>query len=372
LSQGDSLSEFDALQKIQQIGFLPSSTNVSDPVTQKEMNLFRTYIDSVKPLKLVKPVISEARRQELVTAWKTAGYKINTDFPYSPFCNYLHWGYPVYKYLTTESAKIKPDADGIPQVNYYGSFYYNPLTIAQFALAIHGMIDTNYQDASNTNYYNKFVSAVDKLLSLMESSGAIRMPFDYRVPTGTVLKKGWVSAVVQSQALSAFARAYRLTNDTKYLIAGNKCLYYMTHPKGGVQTTLKDISPELGNYIFFDAYPVYNTDPTKPCTYTLDDFFYTILGLYDWWQINPLQQYGNHAVAKLYFDKSLETLRYILPLFDLGGYAAYDLSHITYNRDPYIAVGYMQPYVELLGAIYSITNDPWINYYKNLWSSYVE
>src|SRR5690606_31275466 len=127
-------------------------------------------------------------------------------------------------------------------------------------------------------------------------------------------------------SLSVFSRAYLITNEQKYLQAGNKALKFLNVPKesGGPRTTLADLHPSLKGRLFYMEYP---TDPT---VYTLNGFMFTLIGLYDWWKTT-----GN-SDARFQFYDGMETLLKILPYYDLGTFTSYDLSYITQNRPPWL------------------------------------
>ena len=161
-----------------------------------------------------------------------------------------------------------------------------------------------------------------------------------------------------------YARAYHLTKDKKYLEAGNKAFNFLITPveKGGTLSTLESLDPSLKHYIIFDEYP------TVPETHTLNGFIFSMLGVYDWWQVEP----NKHKKAEKYFNESVKTLKVILPYYDAGGFPTYDLAFITHDIKPTYNVGYQVFHVSLLNAIYSITKDPYFDFVKRVWSSYVE
>jgi hypothetical protein len=359
-TQGQSFSEEESVLLLRKAGCLPRDSQARDFVELDDMKLLLNYVNDNKPLKIFKPVITEQAGAKAVNEYRSLGYTHRTDMGYEPFCDFLYWGRDYFSNYTADNATVKLDENGIPMSVYGPKFHYNPVTVAQYALSLYGRILLGYKSR------DQFIRACEKLISMQDSSGAFRFYFDYPGPAGITYASGWVSSLAQAHALSVFSRAYKLTNNNKYLKAGNLALFYMTIPVGGVQGILKGFSPDLDKYIFFEEYP------SNPNLYTLNGFVLTILGLYDWWLLNPVEKSGNHAIAKEYFTKCMITLRYMLPMYDAGGYSVYDLSHITFNSSPAVNVGYHKLHIELLAAIYSITKDEWINYYKKLWMSYVD
>lgn len=275
--------------------------------------------------------------------------------------DYLNYG--TQANFRKSGVDVKFDTDGIPMIKYDQDYHYNPVFIAQYALSMYG------KHLQGENTIKAFKAAVERLLLMQDKVGAFRYPFAFEYYlTGEVYKPGWVSGMAQGQALSVLARAYHLTKDRKYLKAGNAALKFLLIPveKGGVMSTLKDLHPSLKHYITFEEYR------SKPSSYTLNGFMFTLLGLYDWWQINPKEIVGSHKLAKQYFERGINTLKHILPYYDIGGFTAYDLGHIIYKVEPNIGIHYHMVHIYLLHALHSITDDLWLNYFRRIWSSYVE
>lgn len=280
---------------------------------------------------------------------------------YRTFGDYLNYG--TQANIRKSRRDVKFDADGIPLIKYKQGYYYNPVAVAQYALSMYG----KYLQGEDT--LKAFKAAVERLLVMQDKVGAFRYPFAFKYYlTGEVYQPGWVSGMAQGQALSVLARAYHLTKDRRYLKAGNAALQFLLTPvkNGGVMSTLEYLHSSLKDYITFEEYIA------KPSSYTLNGFMFTLLGLYDWWQINPKKIVGEHKVAKQYFYRGIDTLKHILPYYDIGGFTAYDLGHIIYRREPHIGISYHNVHIYLLHALHSITGNLWFNYFKSIWVSYVE
>jgi hypothetical protein len=251
------------------------------------------------------------------------------------------------------------DSNGIPKVKYGNAFYYNPVTVSQYALTQYGQYINGNNQAKE-----KFLKAVDVLISLQENNGGFQYPFAWEYYlTGEIYSPGWFSGMAQGQSLSVLSRAYHLTNDVKYLEVGDKAFEFLIVPvnQGGVMATLSDLDPSLKEYIIFEEYL------SEPNNYTLNGFMFTLLGLYDWTNINSPQS----DEASLYFSKGLETLVKILPYYDIGGFTAYDLGHLSFDKNPHIGVNYHFIHIYLLHALHSITRNDHLFYYENRWSQYV-
>lgn len=262
--------------------------------------------------------------------------------------------------------EIQFDEEGIPMVNYSGEFFYNPINIEQYALVLYDKYIKEPQ-ASNKETKDKFIKVSDWLVNRVDTLGALRYPFGYKhyLDDGE-FKTGWVSAMAQGQALSVFARAYHLTGDKKYIDAGNSAFRYLTIKTcdDGVTDNLGSLNKSLSNYTFFQLYV------TNPSSYTLNGHMFTLIGLYDW--SNVENNKDNSLKAKGYFEEGIKTLKYILPYYDIGGFVTYDLGYLTKpGMEPTVNFDYYGIHLTLLDALYRVTKDEDLRYYRILWTSYV-
>lgn len=106
-----------------------------------------------------------------------AGYKKRNINPVLRFVNYSPYGsYMNYESKSfVESSRLKFDEHGIPMIKYSNSFFYNPVTIAQYALSYYGksLVDV-------LRYRLKFLQITDFLLDLKGKDGALRYPFEWK------------------------------------------------------------------------------------------------------------------------------------------------------------------------------------------------
>ncbi|MDR7028994.1 hypothetical protein J2X00_002356 [Rhizobium rosettiformans] len=252
------------------------------------------------------------------------------------------------------------DAEGLPKVKYGEAYHYNPVTMAQFALGAYG---------GEGGPTPQFLVAVEKLISMQSPDGAFLYDFAFpKYATGEMYEPGWASGMAQGQALSVFARAYEHTKDTRFLIAGNKALEFMMLPveSGGTATTLMDFPPEPSENIFIMEYP------QDPPVYTLNGYMFSLLGLLDWADVT-----GDLSV-RMVAEKAMNTLKIVLPYYDLGVTSAYDLSYITVptlangnRRSPHALSAYHVVHIELLWALHSLTGEPMLEEFADRWLSYV-
>jgi hypothetical protein len=252
------------------------------------------------------------------------------------------------------------DATGVPMINYDGTFYYNPVTVAEFALSQHGKFLRGIEPD-----LTRFWAGVARLLELQEADGSFQYVFDfpYYLNAG-YFHAPWTSGMAQGMALSVFYRAWKLTGDSTYIAAGDRAFNFLIKPvsAGGVTQDLRFLDPSLSRWIIVDEYPA------LPSAYTLNGFMFALLGVYDWSNLNPL---GQSAVAQVYFARYLATLDRILPYYDVGGFSAYDLGHIVYSSQPNLDPDYHATHIYLLHALGSVTQDPVLAQYEDLWRSYV-
>jgi hypothetical protein len=279
---------------------------------------------------------------------KNDAYKYNLQ-DYATSGDYLRFG--ITDTWSDIPGKIRLDENGVPLVN-------NPVTVAEFTLSEHG----KYLDGLEPDP-TKFWAGVKKLRELQGFDGALRYQFTFPYYlTDTPFRPGWTSGMAQGMALSVYARAYLLTNDPQFLDLGNADLNFMLTKvrDGGTTSDLRYLDDSLQNDIIYDEYPA------APSGYTLNGFMFAMLGIYDWSQMP-----NGGAIAQASFVEAMHTLTHILPYYDIGGYTAYDLGHITYGREPHIGVEYHAIHVYLLHALGSLTHDPTLKHFEDLWASYV-
>jgi hypothetical protein len=179
---------------------------------------------------------------EATARWK----KVQDDRWDGPFGHFHSSGYPSYlqdysatgDYLNYGTYQRWDDSseivlrNGFPRAVIHGREYDNPVTLAQFALTMHGRLILG-----DTSAKTSFVAAVEKLLSMQQADGGF--PYDIELEHGHLtLEPGWVSGMAQGQILSVLSRAYQVTPDARYIEAGNRALAKLLQPieEGGTAT----------------------------------------------------------------------------------------------------------------------------------------
>ena len=144
-----------------------------------------------------------------------------------------------------------------------------------------------------------------------------------KYPQAAEIEPGWFGAMCQGQPISVLVRAFISTQDDRYLIAAEDAL------------TLFNISSREGGFkaVFMDRYVWYEEYPTSPTSFILNDFLYSLLGLYDLQSVSVKLQ---AHVSELY-QEGLESLAAMLPLYDSGHATFYDLRHFTMKTAPMVA-----------------------------------
>jgi hypothetical protein len=292
----------------------------------------------------------------------TNGYTYQQNLQeYSTLGDFLNWGLTDQHQYRDIPGVMKLDENGVPMVAYDGKFYYNPVTVAQFSLTQYGMFLRGI-----TPDLAKFWAGVNKILELQNADGSFPYDFDFWYYLNPdYFHAPWTSAMAQGQCLSVLARAWQLAGDRKYIEAGNRSFDFLRKRviDGGDSDDLSSLDPSLSSYIFAEEYPA------VPSSYTLNGFMFAVLGVYDWSQISPKSSY--QRLAQVYFTQFVRTLDRILQYYEVGGWSAYDLGHITYHHSPLMFSNYHAIHIYELHALYSITNDSVLKDYEMLWRSYV-
>lgn len=135
---------------------------------------------------------------------------------------------------------------------------------------------------SSSEHIQQFYDAAEWFVKHQDSeTGGWSIPVKRKLASGfVVLEKGWLSAMGQGQAISVLARAYAHSGgDQKYLNTALNGLkpFRVQSSEGGVLATF------LNKYHWYEEYP------TKPPSFVLNGFIFSLLGLYDLASIAPVE-----------------------------------------------------------------------------------
>jgi heparosan-N-sulfate-glucuronate 5-epimerase len=257
--------------------------------------------------------------------------------------------------INTESALYEFDQFGVPMRRVRPESHYHPIQVARNAIAH----STLYFETPTLQRTFLIRANADRLIELMNENGGLEYSFSWQYYIGPqTLQPGWVSGMAQGIALSAFARAYQVTCDEKYLAAGRRALKNLLLPydRGGSGADLRGIDPSLAGYVWYEEYP-----NAKGPAYTLNGFMYTLIGLHDFSLVDPASGAG-HA-----FSQGVRSLTKVLPYYDFDGFSAYDLGPLVHGSRPNISARYHGVHLTLLSALYAITGESVLDVWSERW-----
>ena len=258
----------------------------------------------------------------------------------------------------------KFDENGIPINKTYidvkdKEYVYFPISIGQVGLSVfHSFLESEYNN--DRQRFLKFVDWFYDHAEISESLGA-RWMTDVSLPS--YKNPGpWQSAFSQSRGISILLRGYQLTGDQKYFELAEKALIPYTLPvgKGGV-TSYTEWGP------FYEEYTA------KVPTLVLNGMIFALCGVHEFMRVKPDQ-----PMARKIFEEGIQTLRNILPVFDMGFWSRYNLCKVDwYPRIDPATILYQKLHVTQLQLMYKITGDPIFKRYAehfddqlNIWNAF--
>jgi hypothetical protein len=195
-----------------------------------------------------------------------------------------------------------------------------------------------------------FLAQADWLVNNIHKDGSWKIMHNKKIGN-TILKAPWISALSQGLGISVLVRAYKLTNDEKYIKTARKALrpFKKSIEDGGI-VSLNSFGK------FYEEYPL-KENPT----HVLNGFIYSLFGLYD------LYRFDNNKEAKKLFDEGIKSLKKVLPKYDLDNWTRYDLNEkrTLKNHYGYASIWYQKIHVVQLYALYQITGDKLFLKYSN-------
>lgn len=304
------------------------------------------------------PITAKAAVAREIQSWKTKKTSYRHQIQeFRPFNDYLNYG--TSNQCAEKAGRIKLDDRSVfLQYNQLaGKYTFNAVLAAQCGLKALGA--GNYELAT---------AQIEGLMASQNLVGGFADTGPYFSPyLGATIEPGSVSGMSQGQALSLFARAFRLNPSPEILAAGARAVGIMKLPvsEGGVMGDLRYLDPSLSGYITFEETTI------VPHTYILNGFMFALLGLYDWSHLPEAENKGKEEANELYW-KGILTLENILPYYDMEGLSAYDLGYITYKAKPRVSSIYHSVHVALLHALYSTTENTTLKQYRDKWQSDID
>ncbi|HTS06153.1 MAG TPA: D-glucuronyl C5-epimerase family protein [Candidatus Eisenbacteria bacterium] len=202
------------------------------------------------------------------------------------------------------------DANGIPLLDYHGhiGLQYNPIAVAQYGLGNYNL----WRRTNDPSRKEKFFRVAGWLCSNMEQNpqGLAVWNHHFNWEYRDTLRAPWYSALAQGQGISVLVRAYKESDNPKYLDAARRAFlsFQTSVVEGGVAFT--DESGDL----WFEEYIV------SPPTHILNGFIWALWGVYDF----ALATREQSAVEL--FNRGVKTLLHNLGRYDLGFWSTYEQS----------------------------------------------
>lgn len=239
------------------------------------------------------------------------------------------------------------DEQNIPLVLLDGELRYIPVTIAQYAL---GNYD-QYLENGQAEYKEKLIQCADWFVdNLVEHCNGVwgwEHTYDNQLYN---LKKPWLSALAQGQALSVLARAYLEMNKSIYLETGIKALkaFFVPVADGG-------LIARLSGGDFFEEYP------SEVPSFVLNGFIFALWGLRDFHLVS------SNSEARERYQTGLKTLRDCLSEYNIGwlNWSRYDL--FPFRVSNITSIFYHKLHIQQLLAVGLLTND---KYFEKLAASW--
>ncbi|WP_206082110.1 D-glucuronyl C5-epimerase family protein [Maribellus sediminis] len=238
----------------------------------------------------------------------------------------------------------KFDENGIPINKTYidvhdKDFVYFPISIGQMGLAVY---DTylNTKTEKDKQRFLKFAEWFYNNADISEELGA-RWLTDVKLPAYHS-PENWQSAFSQSRGISILLRGYQLTGKQEYAGMAEKALISFTKPvsEGGVTS-------------FTQWGPFYEEYTSSVPTLVLNGKIFAMCGLYDFVRVFP----GSKLAHKL-FEDGIETLKTVLPEFDMGFWSRYNLCNAPWypKVDP-ATIQYQKLHITQLKMLFKLTNE---------------
>jgi hypothetical protein len=278
-------------------------------------------------------------------------YSIVEDI-HSPTLGKYYFDFDEQRVRSGKDQKLiaKFDKNGIPLNKTYidvegKDYVYFPISIGQSGLAVFH----TYLKTKSEIDRNRYLKYVDWFFENKVEDSTLGVHWLTEVPLPQYHNPGpWQSAFVQARGIAILLRGYQLTTDERYRQAAELALIPFTKPvaEGGV-TSFTEWGP------FYEEYT--STVPTL----VLNGMIFSLLGLKDFVRVLP----GNELANKL-FNDGVQTLKNILPEFDLIFWSRYNLCHVAWYPaiDP-ATISYQRLHIVQLELMYRLTGDEYFQMY---------
>lgn len=233
-----------------------------------------------------------------------------------------------------------------------------PKRVVRLVVKGKGLLDN--VTISTTAHMAAFFAASNWLVRNQDEKGGWPIMVTRKLGEGfKSLEPGWYSAMAQGQAMSTLVRAYLLTKDRVFLNSALRATapYKLPSEQRGVKA------------VFMNRHDWYEEYPTSPSSFVLNGFMYSLIGLYD------LKETAGEKLgkeAKLLYDRGMESLKAMLPLYDTGSGTIYDLRHFMLGTAPNLARwDYHTTHINQLQLLSTIDESAIFREFVKRWKSYL-
>lgn len=254
---------------------------------------------------------------------------------------YLH---PAKNFLEINiKNKYRIDADGIPVVSFPGKSgdQHNPVTIAQFALALWEL-----ELLQSKPEHSRFLKLANWFVQNHEA-GKWRYFYDDKISN---LRSGWISAMAQGQGISVLLRAYSIEKKNEYLQVCEQAIQYFQNSISQNGVTHKF---DTENW-WFEEYP----NPQKPA-HVFNGHIFALFGIWDYYRVTK------NKSSKQLFTKGLNAVISQISNYDNSYWVLYDQRFKTL-----LNASYMDLHIRQLEVLHAICPKPVLQQYINGWNEY--
>lgn len=290
-------------------------------------------------MEIIKHLFPNAYKHFFVSA---EHYQAETDELFSTGLKH-YYVHPELDYLQYDiNNNYQLDKLGIPVATFPGTDKnYNPVTIAQFALA-HWELENSKSEPN----YGTFLKLAGWFVK-NHDQGRWRYFYEDKISN---LPFGWISAMAQGQAISVLLRAYAVEQKEIYLQVCEKALQYFNNSVSNNGVTYKF---DEQNW-WFEEYP----NPQNPA-HVFNGHIFALFGIWDYFRVTANKQ------AKLLFERGLNAVINQITNYDNGWWALYDQ-----RFQSILNASYLDLQIRQLEVLHALKPETIIRDYIIRWQNY--